>query len=266
MSAASFPAIRSAEEQTMHSLKTFPGSFLAAMALTLAMAQTASGEVTLTGENQVCAKCHQKQNRALYMEWERSPHAEAGIGCVQCHQADPDDIDAWEHAGTHVSVLVTPKDCSGCHVGEFEEFNTSHHAKAGEILASLDNVLAEKVAGLPDNRADAVNGCWQCHGSIIKYQRDEAGAVIRDGRGRPQLDPDSWPNSGMGRLNPDGSKGACHACHSRHSFEAKLARNPENCGKCHMGPDHPQIEIYEESKHGIAFHANKEHMALDSPS
>ena len=33
-----------------------------------------------------------------------------------------------------------------------------------------------------------------------------------------------------------------------------------------MGPDHPQIEIYEESKHGIAFHANKEIMALDSES
>ncbi len=67
----------------------------------------------------------------------------------------------------------------------------------------------------------------------------------------------------MGRLNPDGSKGSCHACHSRHAFEAKLSRSPENCGKCHMGPDHPQIEIYNESKHGIAFYANREHMALD---
>ena len=31
-----------------------------------------------------------------------------------------------------------------------------------------------------------------------------------------------------------------------------------------MGPDHPQIEIYNESKHGIAFHANKDKMNLDS--
>ena len=30
-----------------------------------------------------------------------------------------------------------------------------------------------------------------------------------------------------------------------------------------MGPDHPQIEIYNESKHGIAFHANRDNMALD---
>jgi hypothetical protein len=32
-----------------------------------------------------------------------------------------------------------------------------------------------------------------------------------------------------------------------------------------MGPDHPQIEIYKESKHGIAFLANMDEMALDSP-
>ena len=30
-----------------------------------------------------------------------------------------------------------------------------------------------------------------------------------------------------------------------------------------MGPDHPQIEIYNESKHGIAFNANRDKMALD---
>ena len=30
-----------------------------------------------------------------------------------------------------------------------------------------------------------------------------------------------------------------------------------------MGPDHPQIEVYDESKHGIAFYANRDRMALD---
>jgi formate-dependent nitrite reductase cytochrome c552 subunit len=143
----------------------------------------------------------------------------------------------------------------------------SHHAKAGEILASLDNVLAEKVAGMPTNKADAVNGCWQCHGTIVKFKRDEKGEIIRTGaEGRPVIDADTWPNSGIGRLNPDGSKGSCHACHSRHSFEAKLSRSPENCGKCHLGPDHPQMEIYNESKHGIAFYANRDKMALDKGS
>jgi hypothetical protein len=32
-----------------------------------------------------------------------------------------------------------------------------------------------------------------------------------------------------------------------------------------MGPDHPQKEVYEESKHGIQFFANEDKMNLDSP-
>ncbi len=218
----------------------------------------------ITTSNQMCVTCHRNQAPALVMEWERSRHAQKGIGCVDCHKADNGDIDAWQHMGALISTLVTPKDCSRCHAKEYEEFSRSHHAKAGEILASLDNVLAEKVIGLPGNNADAVNGCWQCHGSIIKFKRDDDGKILREGAVRkPVIDPETWPNSGVGRLNPDGSKGSCHACHSRHSFEAKLSRAPENCGKCHMGPDHPQIEIYNESKHGIAYRANTDQMAMD---
>jgi cytochrome c553 len=68
----------------------------------------------------------------------------------------------------------------------------------------------------------------------------------------------------MGRLNPDGSIGACTACHQRHAFSAEQARRPENCGKCHLGPDHPQMEIFEESKHGIAYRAHEDDLNLDS--
>ena len=31
------------------------------------------------------------------------------------------------------------------------------------------------------------------------------------------------------------------------------ARKPETCNACHIGPDHPQWEIYQESPHGIAY-------------
>ncbi|GJQ60683.1 MAG: hypothetical protein D8M57_15790 [Candidatus Scalindua sp. AMX11] len=217
---------------------------------------------TITVANQMCVDCHKTLAPALVMEWERSRHAQKGVGCFDCHKANEGEIDAWQHMGALISTLVTPKDCSNCHENEYKEFSRSHHAKAGEIFDSLDNVLAEKVIGLPCNNAGTVNGCLQCHGSVIRFKRDNAGEIVREG-GRPIIDPDTWPNSGIGRLNPDGSKGSCHACHSRHSFEAKLSRAPENCGKCHMGPDHPQMEIYRESKHGIAYTANIDHMALD---
>ncbi len=221
-------------------------------------------EPIITAANKACVECHRQDSPALVMEWEHSRHALYGVGCLDCHIAEEGEIDAWEHEGQYVSALVTPLDCAKCHQKEHEQFSVSHHARAGEILASLDNVLAEKAAGTPDNIADAVNGCWQCHGSIIKFKKDEEGNILRTGKeNKPVIDPNTWPNSGMGRLNPDGSKGSCHACHSRHAFQAKLSRSPENCGKCHMGPDHPQIEVYNESKHGIAFYANRDRMALD---
>ena len=37
------------------------------------------------------------------------------------------------------------------------------------------------------------------------------------------------------------------------------------CEQCHMGPDHSQIEIYEESKHGVMFQAQEHLLNLDAP-
>ncbi|MFN0149745.1 MAG: multiheme c-type cytochrome [bacterium] len=236
----------------------------AVLAALAATAAPAPARAELDADNTACVECHTKTSAALVREWEHSRHATNEVGCYDCHRAAESEPDAWKHHGAWISTLVTPRDCAGCHEKEQAEFESSHHAKAGEILASLDNVLAEKACGMPGNIADAVNGCWQCHGSIVKFKKDASGKTLRTGpENKPVLDADTWPNSGMGRLNPDGSKGSCHACHSRHDFNAKLARSPENCGKCHMGPDHPQIEIFNESKHGIAFAANRERMALD---
>jgi hydroxylamine dehydrogenase len=45
-----------------------------------------------------------------------------------------------------------------------------------------------------------------------------------------------------------------------------MARLPSTCAQCHMGPDHSQIEIYEESKHGVMFQAQERLLNLDAPS
>ncbi|HWR83192.1 MAG TPA: multiheme c-type cytochrome [Candidatus Deferrimicrobium sp.] len=206
--------------------------------------------VTLSQESASCVTCHEEQMPGLVREWRFSRHYAADVGCFECHAAESQDPDAFEHYGYDIAIIVSPKDCSKCHKMEFVQFEASHHADAGKILGSLDNVLGEVVEG----PWAAATGCKQCHGSVVKINEDGS------------LDPTTWPNSGMGRLNPDGSKGSCAACHSRHSFDAALARQPENCGKCHLGPDHPQKEIYEESKHGIAYYANIDRMALNSAS
>lgn len=216
----------------------------------------------LSKKSKMCVSCHSTITVNIYQQWGNSKHFRANVGCYECHAANKNDKDAFKHNGSTISIIVSPKDCANCHKKETKEFKNSHHSKAGRIMGSLDNVLAEvvegnrgmKTEGFPDGiSAAAVNGCWQCHGSVVK--------VNKGGK----LDPATWPNTGMGRVNPDGSEGSCSACHQRHEFSAEQARQPENCGKCHMGPDHPQLEIYNESKHGINYYANKDKMNLGSP-
>jgi len=230
-----------------------------------AQAQAAQNLVELSDKSKACLSCHAEGNTGLYQQWGGSKHYGAKVGCYECHAAEKGDTDVLRdgiHDDFMVSVIVSPKDCSRCHKKEADEFLNSHHAKAGLIMGSLDNFLAEVVEGnnalvtgaFPDGvSAAAVNGCWQCHGSQVKVDPETG-----------KLDPASWPNSGMGRVNPDGTTGSCSACHTRHNFSVAQARQPDNCGKCHMGPDHPQIEIYNESKHGIAYHANVDKMNLAS--
>ena len=259
--------------------------------------------VSIPTSSKSCVECHQKSSPGIIDHWEGSTHAVKGVGCVECHQAEKGDADAFDHYGALIAVVVTPLDCGRCHKTETAEFMASHHAKAGNILASLDNFLAETVEGsrvpfnphspTPGHDVSKVNGmafvdtgCKQCHGSKIALEATDGSLITLDqlkpgpdgkptdkasmalikkaSNGRPLLHSSGWPNTGIGRLNLDGSRGSCSACHSRHDFSPRRARQPENCGKCHLGPDHPQKEIFEESKHGVAYRDLREHMNLDA--
>jgi hypothetical protein len=208
----------------------------------------------LSEESKECLECHVEETAGIYQQWGKSKHFRGNVGCYECHAAEKGDADAFDHEGHLISVIVSPKDCSGCHPREVQEFDESHHAKAGMILGSLDNFLADIVEGdfnFYGGSALTVSGCKQCHGSVVEVNDDGS------------LKATGWPNTGMGRVNPDGSIGACSACHLRHEFSAEQARQPENCGKYHLGPDHPQKEIYEESKHGVAYRAHKDELNMD---
>ncbi len=49
----------------------------------------------------------------------------------------------------------------------------------------------------------------------------------------------------------------CNSCHTSHKFSLKEARDPEACGSCHLGPDHPHKEMYESSLHGTIYRITK---------
>ncbi len=266
---------------------------------------TRARTVHVPANAKACVDCHTQSTPGIVSHWRTSTHADMGVGCVECHTAERDDADAFEHYGVLMATVVTPLDCARCHETEADQFAQSHHAAGGNILASLDNFLAETVEGarmsfnphsptpgrppeMVNGFASAFSGCQQCHGSLVGLRSTDGGMItvrdlepdangkptnreavariLKDDKGRPLFHPGTWPNTGIGRLNLDGSKGSCSACHSRHDFSPRRARQPENCGKCHLGPDHPQKEIYEESKHGVAYRDLREDMNLDADS
>jgi hypothetical protein len=202
----------------------------------------------ISEETSECLECHESILPGLVKQWQLSSHWQSGIGCYECHKAEKGDSDAMKHEGFTIATIVSPKDCGICHPKEKDEQEASHHSEAGNILNTADGLIGQTVGGEP---AVAV-GCRQCHGSIVKTNDDGS------------LDPSTWPNTGIGRVNPDGTKGTCSACHTRHRFSKAQARKPEVCGKCHLGPDHPQKEVYEESKHGILYSAFEDELNMDS--
>ena len=209
----------------------------------------------LTDQTKECLMCHADANPGLYQQWGASKHYGANVGCYECHLAGEDDIDRLRdgiHDDYAISTIVSPKDCSRCHSKEVDEFLNSHHSKAGRIMGSLDNMLAEVVEGnnglvtpmFPAGiSAAAVNGCWQCHGSVVKVDA-ETGI----------LDPATWPNSGIGRVNPGrhGGHPARPVTRGIRVLRRRWRANRRTAASAIWGPDHPQYEVYQESKHGIA--------------
>lgn len=210
-----------------------------------------------------CLECHKQQTAGIFADWAMSRHASANITCLDCHQAQPGDQDiSRDHEQYYsrgdmpygekryfipIASAVTPKDCSRCHPDEVKQYAKSKHANTIEIMWKLDPWFN----GGMNSDNERKTGCYYCHGTVLK---------VTDGK----LDSSTWPNVGVGRVNLDGSLGSCTSCHTRHRFSVMEARKPETCGQCHLGPDHPQIEIYNESKHGDIYQAFKQEYNWDS--
>ncbi len=206
----------------------------------------------LTSAEKECIECHAKNDVGKVHDWSLSLHARANVTCLDCHRAKLTDKDALDcpgtqkHADIKISPIVSPQDCSKCHPMEFKEFSVSKHARTWEI--QTDRIKDAWLKGMA-NEIERVTGCYACHGSDIS-----------DGK----LTVMNWPNEGCGRKNPDGSLGSCVICHTTHRFNIAEARKPETCGQCHMGPDHPQDEIYFESKHGKRYLAEGQTYTWDA--
>lgn len=225
--------------------------------------KTLKVERGLTEEGKSCIECHAKETPGHVNDWKESRHGHVGVSCVDCHKVEKDNPMATQNCPgvkgtqTFVSMLVSPNTCSRCHPNEVQEFHESGHArgalqvraKAGmqELMQHYEGRDHPEFKHTPE-----ATGCMQCHGAIIELAAD----------GRPTAE--TWPNYGIGNVYPDGGVGNCKSCHSVHKFSIEEARKPSACASCHMGPDHPDIEIYNNSMHGHIFNAEGHTWKYDS--
>ena len=196
-----------------------------------------------------CATCHRRETSAVVHQFERSRHAKAGINCLDCHRP-LDGQEEQAHRGFTIAKHITSKNCSQCHSTEYDQFLRSRHAAPAwaAVLGSADFTEAQ-IAYAETYHKGAV---------------DRAANALAAKEGQSATDVGCLGCHDIGKPNEDGSIGSCTACHARHSTSIALAREPETCGQCHMGPDHSQIEIYHESKHGVLYNTQKRSLNLDA--
>jgi len=243
-----------------------------------------------------CLGCHEEVTPGIVGDWRASRHAKATpaealrkpalerrfsapaappgleemvVGCAECHTRNPDKHpDSFDHNGHRVHIVVSPEDCAGCHPVEREQYAANLMANAHGNLQDnpVYRSLADAVNGIqrlegstlahaaPDALTDA-DSCFSCHGTKVAVSGHAARDTAMGEMTFPVLS--GWPNQGVGRINPDGSEGACTACHARHQFSIEVARKPKTCSQCHKGPDVPAYAVYIVSKHGNIYESRE---------
>jgi hypothetical protein len=198
-----------------------------------------------------CAECHSRETPAIVHEFELSKHAAAGVTCLDCHGAG-DNQPKFDHRGFVMAKSLTAANCARCHATQYRQFLRSRHAAPSwAAVSGTRGFTAEQIAFAEQYHPGSMNRPPNAIGSL------EGATAIAGGCTKCH---------NVGQPNADGSIGSCTNCHSRHSASIALARLPETCGQCHMGPDHSQIEIYHESKHGVLFNAQRATMNLGAPA
>jgi len=194
-----------------------------------------------------CAECHRRETSSVVHQFEMSQHAARDVNCLDCHKpaAGQEKLD---HKGFVIAKELTSKNCAECHKTEYDQFLRSRHAAPAWAA----------VAGAKDFTVEQISFAEKHHPGMVERPPNSLSLL----EGPAAIKAGCLNCHDVGRPNSDGSIGTCTDCHARHSTSIALARQPETCGQCHMGPDHSQLEIYHESKHGVLFHAQKKHFNL----
>jgi hypothetical protein len=200
------------------------------------------GEVdVLANSTDVCVTCHREASPGIVEQFGHSTMAAAEVTCRNCHQVSADYPGAVEHEGDYVLASPTTAMCEECHEAEVAQYYQSRHSLPSWVAVVGSKDLSPELMAMYEAIPE---------GSFAPDKARNAIAAIEG----PVLTPftcESCHSIGVPAM--DGSVGRCQKCHIRHSFSLEQARKPDTCNNCHIGPDHPQWEIYQESAHGIMY-------------
>jgi hydroxylamine dehydrogenase len=174
-----------------------------------------------------CLECHKDATPAAVAQWQASVHA-PDIGCAACHGTD------------HEAILKgqSPADakvCGRCHEKAYAEHVSSKH-------------------GL------GLHSGWGCTRNLNSRDPRECRFCHEEGSTRPKTTVQCarflTQSSEMGALGCNRChqvENSCASCHTNHMTDLAAVRAPQSCATCHMGPDHPQWEMWQTSRHGVLF-------------
>ncbi len=155
--------------------------------------------------NETCLGCH----AGVHPNYQRSPHAKAGLSCLSCHSVHKAKVPE------NLLVAAQPQLCFQCHTDVKPNFDMPFHHPVNEGVVKCSDCHDVHGSFLPNNlraTADQNQICTKCHTDVRGPFVYEHAAVRAEGC--------------MGCHSPHGSENArmlnmpsintlCNQCHSR---------------------------------------------------
>lgn len=187
-----------------------------------------------------CVQCHMNTTPGIVQQYGMSSMAAADVSCDDCHVVEEGYPGSIEHEDAVIVASPSPAQCEQCHAAQVAQFGQSRHALPAYVAVAGTEDLTDEQRTHYDNITEGQSS-------------DKSRNAIAELEGPDLTRFTCYGCHNIGRPHEDGSAGECQSCHLRHQFSLEQVRKPETCNACHIGPDHPQYEIYVESPHGIAY-------------
>ncbi len=203
-------------------------------------------------EKGTCVSCHTVMTPGIIKQYEKSAMSVAQVSCGDCHEVSGAYPGAVKHHDAYILPSPTTAQCRKCHEEQARQFLNSRHGLPAWVAVTGSKEL-------PKELLDQYQAVAEGQFSPSKARNDIAAL---EGPALTRFTCEVCHS--IGKPSPDQSVGQCWKCHLRHEFGLKQARMPETCNACHIGPDHPQWEIFQESPHGITYATKKENFNWNS--